>query len=146
MKSRRDLLYIDSNIFLYPAIYKLETVEEARESKEFLLKISEGSVEACTATITWDEVVWVIRKIFGLKPSIELGRMFLEFPNLKFLNVKRSVVLRAQSLMEKYKIKPRDAIHAATALENGIETIVSYDRDFDKLEEIKRLVPRILLK
>ena len=65
---------------------------------------------------------------------------------MKFLNVKRSVVLRAQSLMEKYKIKPRDAIHAATALENGIETIVSYDRDFDKLEEIKRLVPRILLK
>jgi len=140
------LLYVDSNIFLYPAIYKLETVEEARESKEFLLKISEGSVEACTATITWDEVVWVVRKIFGLKPSIELGRMLLEFPNLKFLNVKRSVVLRAQSLMEKYKIKPRDAIHAATALENGIETIVSYDRDFDKLEEIKRLVPRILLK
>jgi len=146
VKLRRGLLYVDSNIFLYPAIYKLETVEEARESKEFLLKISEGSVEACTATITWDEVVWVVRKIFGLKPSIELGRMLLEFPNLKFLNVKRSVVLRAQSLMEKYKIKPRDAIHAATALENGIETIVSYDRDFDKLEEIKRLVPRILLK
>ena len=146
MKLRRGLLYVDSNIFLYPAIYKLETVEEARESKEFLLKISEGSIEACTATITWDEVVWVVRKIFGLKPSVELGRMLLEFPNLKFLNVKRSVVLRAQSLMEKYKIKPRDAIHAATALENGIETIVSYDRDFDKLEEIKRLVPRILLK
>jgi len=146
VKLRRGLLYVDSNIFLYPAIYKLETVEEARESKEFLLKISEGSIEACTATITWDEVVWVIRKVFGLKPSIELGRMLLEFPNLKFLNVKRSVVLRAQSLMEKYKIKPRDAIHAATALENGIETIVSYDRDFDKLEEIKRLVPRILLK
>jgi len=140
------LLYVDSNIFLYPAIYKLETVEEARESKEFLLKISEGSVEACTATITWDEVVWVVRKIFGLKPSIELGRMLLEFPNLKFLNVKRSVVLRAQSLMEKYKIKPRDAIHAATALENGIETIVSYDRDFDKLEEIKRLDPHSLLE
>ena len=102
MKLRRGLLYVDSNIFLYPAIYKLETVEEARESKEFLLKISEGSVEACTATITWDEVVWVVRKIFGLNPSIELGRKFLEFPNLKLLNVKRSVVLRAQKLMEKY--------------------------------------------
>ena len=48
--------------------------------------------------------------------------------------------------MEKYKIKPRDAIHAAIALENGIETIVSYDRDFDKLEEIKRLDPHSLLE
>jgi len=140
------LLYIDSNIFLYPAIYKPETVKEARESKDFLLKVSEGLVEAYTATITWDEVVWVVRKMFGLKPSIELGRKLLVFPNLKLLNIKRSVVLRAQRLMEKYKIKPRDAIHAATALENGIETIVSYDRDFDKLDEIKRLDPRSLLE
>ena len=146
MKLRRGLLYVDSNIFLYPVIYKPETVKEARESKDFLLKISEGLVEACTATITWDEVVWVVRKIFGLNPSIELGRKLLEFPNLKLLNVKRSVVLRAQKLMEKYGIKPRDAIHAATALENGVETIVSYDRDFDKLEEIKRLDPRNLLE
>jgi len=60
-----------------------------------------------------------------LKPSIELGRKFLEFPNLKLLNVKRSIVLRAQELMEKYEIKPRDAIHATTALENGIEIIVN---------------------
>ena len=66
MKLRRGLLYVDSNIFLYPIIYKLEAVEEARESKDFLLKISEGLVEACTATITWDEIVWVVRKIFGI--------------------------------------------------------------------------------
>ena len=140
------MLYVDSNVFLYPTIYEPKTVEEARESKDFLLKISEGLVEACTATITWDEVVWVVRKMFGLKPSIELGRRFLEFPNLKLLNVKGSVVLRAQRLMEKYKIKPRDAIHAATALENGIETIVSYDRDLDEVKEINRLEPRSLLE
>ena len=118
------MLYVDSNIFLYPVIYKLETVEEARESRDFLLKISEGLIEACTATIIWDEVVWVVRKVFGLKPSIELGRRFLEFPNLKLLSVKRSVILRAQRLMEKYKIKPRDAIHAATALENNIDCLL----------------------
>ena len=58
MKLRRDLLYVDSNVFLYPIIYKPETVEEARDSKDFLLKISEGLVDVCTATITWDEVVW----------------------------------------------------------------------------------------
>ena len=145
MRLRKGLVYVDSNVFLYPIVYEPGAVEEARESKDFLLKISEGLVEACTATITWDEVVWVVRKMFGLKPSIELGKKFLEFPNLKLLNVKRSVVFRAQRLMEKYGIKPRDAIHAATALENGVETIVTYDRDFDKVEEIKRLEPRSLL-
>ena len=36
--------------------------------------------------------------------------------------------------MEKYGLKPRDALHAATALENKITTIVSCDEDFDKLK------------
>jgi len=40
-------------------------------------------VEACTSTITWGEVVWVVRKIFGLKPSIELGRKFLRVPEFE---------------------------------------------------------------
>jgi len=43
--------------------------------------------------------------------------------------------------MEKYELKPRDAFHAATALENKIRTIVSYDEGFDKLNMIKRVEP-----
>jgi predicted nucleic acid-binding protein len=43
--------------------------------------------------------------------------------------------------MEKYKIKPRDAIHVATALENKIADIVGYDRNFDEVEGIKRIEP-----
>lgn len=43
--------------------------------------------------------------------------------------------------MEKYKLKPRDAIHAATAIENKINTMVSYDRDFDNVIEIRRIEP-----
>lgn len=43
--------------------------------------------------------------------------------------------------MEKHRLKPRDTIHAATALENKINTIVSYDRDFDSLIEVKRIEP-----
>jgi len=146
VKSRRGFLYIDSNIFLYPIVYDAEAVEKARESRNLLLKISEGLIRACTATITWDEIVWVVRRIFGLKPSIEQGRKFLEFPNLELLSVKKSTILRAQELIERYRIKPRDAIHVAVALENNITTIISYDKDFDKVKEVKRLEPRSLLK
>jgi len=32
---RGDLPYIDSNVFLYPAIYEIETVEEAKRSRIF---------------------------------------------------------------------------------------------------------------
>ncbi|MDW8034565.1 MAG: type II toxin-antitoxin system VapC family toxin [Nitrososphaerota archaeon] len=138
---RKDLLYVDSNIFLYPIIYKIEAVEEAKRSRDLLLRIALGDVEAYTSMITWDEIVWVVRRSFGLEPSIEQGKLFLTFPNLRFLAVKKSIVLRAQELLEKYGIKPRDAIHAATAIENRITNIVSYDKDFDVIREIKRMEP-----
>lgn len=138
---KRVLLYVDSNVFLYPVIYEVDAVAEARRSKDFLLKIAKGDVEACTATVTWDEVVWAIRKIFGLEPSLEQGKKLLGFPNLKLLGVRKGVVLMAQELMEEYSLKPRDALHAAAALQNGITTIVSYDGDFDKVKEIRRTEP-----
>ncbi|MBS7649388.1 MAG: type II toxin-antitoxin system VapC family toxin [Candidatus Bathyarchaeia archaeon] len=135
------MLYIDSNIFLYPIVYEVGAVEEAKRSRDLLLRIALGDVEACTSIITWEEVVWVVRRVFGLEPSIEQGKRFLTFPNLKFLAVKKSVILRAQELLEKYRVKPRDAIHAATAIENKITNIASYDKDFDIIREIKRIEP-----
>jgi len=135
------LLYIDSNVFVYPVIYNLQVVDEAKKSKDFLLEIALGKVEAYTATVTWDEVAWVVRKVFGFEFSAEESKKFLSFPNLRLLGVKKSTVFRAQELVEKYRMRPRDAIHAAVALENKITTIVSYDKDFDEMKEIRRIEP-----
>jgi len=41
--------------------------------------------------------------------------------------------------MEKYDLKPRDAIHLSAAIEHGVFTIISEDKDFDKIKEIERL-------
>lgn len=135
------MFYIDSNVFLYPIIYDANVIIEAKKSKELLLKIAQGNIKAYTATITWDEIAWIIRRTFSLKLSIEENKKFLAFPNLKLLGVKKSTIFKAQELMENYRIKPRDAIHAAIALENKITNIVSYDKDFDELKEIKRIEP-----
>lgn len=135
------MLYVDSNIFLYPIIYDVGAIEEAGRAKSFLLRVARGEVEVCTSIITWDEVVWAVRKIFGSEPSIEQGRRLLTFPNLRFLAIKRSTVLRSQELLEKYGVKPRDAIHAATAIENNVVSIVSYDKDFDAVKEVRRIEP-----
>ena len=135
------MLYVDSNVFIYPVIYDPSSVEEARRSRRFLVRIASGEVKACTSVLTWDEVSWVVRRVLGVEPSLKLSRLFLTFPNLKLLSVKELTILRAQELMERYKIKPRDAIHIATALENGVLTLVSYDRDFDVVGDIRRVEP-----
>jgi len=135
------LLYVDSNVFWYPVIYDEKAVVEAKKSKAFLLSIALAKVEAYTSSVTWDEVVWVVRRLFGIENSVDAGKKFLGFPNLRVLGVRKSTVFKAQELVERYKLKPRDALHAAVALENKIETIVSYDDSFDVITEIKRIEP-----
>ncbi|MBS7629664.1 type II toxin-antitoxin system VapC family toxin [Candidatus Bathyarchaeota archaeon] len=66
---------------------------------------------------------------------------FLKLPNIKMLRVDSEIILHAQNLLEKYSLKPRDAIHAATAIRNGINKIMSYDSDFDILPNIVRITP-----
>jgi len=138
---KRDLLYVDSDVFLYPVIYDETAVVEAKESKDLLLKIALGKIEAYTSSITWDEVTWVVRKLFGVDLSLNEGKRFLSFPNLRLLGIKRTTVLKAQEIVEKYKLRPRDAVHVAAALENNITTIVSYDKGFDLIKEIERIEP-----
>jgi len=135
------LLYVDSNVFLYPVIYDEKAVVKAKKSREFLLKIALAKVEAYTSSVAWDEVVWVVRRLFGIENSVDEGKRFLGFPNLRVLGVRKSTVFKAQELVEKYRVKPRDALHAAVALENKIKTIVSYNEGFDAITEIERIEP-----
>jgi hypothetical protein len=51
------------------------------------------------------------------------------------------IISQAQTLLERYDLKPRDAIHAATAMRNRIDKILSYDEDFDTLPNLVRVAP-----
>jgi len=135
------LLYVDSNLFIYPIIYDSNVMPEAARAKQKLLEIASGSVKACTSTLTWDEVTWITRRLFGSEKAAEQGASFLKLPNLKLLKVDMEIVSYAQALLEKHDLKPRDAIHAATAVKNGISEILSYDEDFDTVPDLVRLSP-----
>ncbi len=67
------------------------------------------------------------------------GERFLKFSNLNFLAVNEEIIFKAQELISKYNLNPRDAIHAASALVNNVDEIISDDQDFDVINEIKRI-------
>lgn len=60
---------------------------------------------------------------------------------LTLLNFDREVLDLSLELIERTTIRGRDAVHAATALAYGIETIVSPDRAFDGIPGITRIDP-----
>ena len=55
-----------------------------------------------------------------------------------FLSIGLNEYIKAKEIMKKYKVRPSDAIHVATIINNGLQGIASGDKDFDKIG-IKRL-------
>lgn len=125
--------YIDANIFLQGILYN------DKQTKEILLKLVNQEFLGYTSILTWDELVFVVRKFLGEEIAIREGEKFLRMPNLFFIDANKSIIINAQNLVKKYALKPRDAIHISSALANGIHEIISLDRDFDKIKEIKRV-------
>ncbi len=135
MKKNINRKYIDSNVFIQAIL------REDINSQNILKKIVDNEFEGVTSVLSWDELVFILRKFISSEFAIIEGKKFLMFPNLKFIDAKKEIVKKAQSLIENYNIKPRDAIHSATAISLNIKEIISNDSDFDKVKELKRISP-----
>lgn len=129
--------YLDANVFIYPALYE---GEKARGAKNLLEAVVAGDEQAATASLTLDEVVWILSQNTSRETAIEQGRRILEFPNLRVLGVDAQHALRALQHMEDSEwLKPRDAIHLAAMDEHDLTSIVSDDDDFERIDSVQRL-------
>src|SRR3989338_8044801 len=124
------MIYLDANVFVYAAINNGELGERSRN---IIKKLLDNKVSAFTSVLTWDEVVWAIRKKVGVDISISEGEKLLKIDNLNWLQANEQIIFFSQKLMKIYHLKPRDAIHAASAIINKCESVISDDSDFDKV-------------
>ncbi len=127
--------YLDSNLVIYAILDETEIGDWA---KGVLEQVQNEERPACTSFLTFDEVFYKVNKIKGTDVAVQNHEAFLTMPNMRFFDVNDGVVWKALELIKEYKILPRDAIHAATALIAGAETIYSEDGDFDNIKGLKR--------
>src|SRR5438094_1189760 len=96
-----------------------DRVPAAASAAPLLESVARGTRKVSTSTLTWDEVVYVVRRLLGVEDSIAKGAGLLVLPNLTWLRVDLAVLRRAADLYQSLQMRPRDAIHAAAALEAG---------------------------
>lgn len=128
-------VYLDANLFILPII---SNSSKASRMKEVLSKIEEGKLSGVTSSITVDEVVWIVRCEIDEQTGIKAGRDMMRLPNLSLSPPTRRILSTALNQMETHELKPRDAIHSATMEERGLDTILSDDSDFDRIDWISR--------
>ena len=133
-------MYADAGAFLLPVLHS-ERLPPAAAAARFLQAMAAGDRSVTTATLTWDEVVYVVRRLLGPEDSIAKGQELLALPNLKWYRVDLAVLRRAAGLYQSVPMRPRDAIHAAAALEAGEKEILFEDRVFDRVPGLARVWP-----
>lgn len=129
------MLYLDSGVFIYAALSREAIGNRARQ---LLRKVSDGQEEAGSCALTFDEVTWVVQKYRSREDALAAGQSFLALPNLTILSVGQDSLFASLSLMQRYALDPRDAIHAASAILNRCSFMVSDDTHFERLREITR--------
>jgi predicted nucleic acid-binding protein len=127
--------YVDANIFLYAVLY-----DDARgqRCRKVLEAIVQGTVDAVTSTLTWDEFAHVVERVSGRPSAVLEGERFLHFPRLSFHPCTAEVLIHAQRLRGETALGARDSIHAATARIVSAAVFLSEDADFDGVPDLNR--------
>jgi predicted nucleic acid-binding protein len=132
LKREPNVLYLDANVFIYSAI---NTEEPGDKARLLLEKIQQGQESAVTSVLTCDEVFWVIKK-HSVVLALETFEAMLNFPNLEIVDATKELALSALRLIKELHLAPRDALHAATALEQKVDCMVTSDAHFNRVKEL----------
>lgn len=131
-------MLVDANIFLEFLLNQ----EKAKEAVIFLNKVIRGDIKAYISSFTIDSILLTL---YRNKVKIEDMRIFLRkllhSKGLEIYVLKMKDRFLAFNHIETYKLDYEDAITLQCALSAGCKEIVSFDTDFDKVKEIKRIEP-----
>lgn len=135
--------FLDTNIFMYAAgqdhPLKASCVAVLR-------RVAAEELDAVTSVEVLQEIVYRSGAIGELQHGLLLAHLAVDQVGGTVLPVTLSDMQRAFGLIEQYgaAIAVRDAVHAATMLNNGLAQILSADAHFDRIAGITRTDPRKL--
>jgi predicted nucleic acid-binding protein len=131
-------LFIDANIPMYVAGREHRFKSP---STLFLRRVAEGKVRAASDVEVLQEILYRYHHLREIEKGFVVFEAFAQAVPVIY-PVLLEDALRAKELLRAHPgIKPRDALHAAVLRGRGLDTIVSYDRDFDRIPGIKRVEP-----
>jgi len=129
------MIYLDSNVFIY-ACLSSDAIGE--RSRNLLRGVERGEVDAASSTLSFDEIVWAVKKYRTMEQAISAGEAFINMLKLSLVPVDETVVRYAIEVMKRYGFDPRDSIHTASAILCRAEALMSSDPHFDRLKELQR--------
>jgi len=108
-----------------------------------ILEVAAGRVKAAIDTETIQEILYRYMKIQQWRFAIDMAQNLIDAVTV-VLPIRLADMLLCMQLCESYGphgLSARDLIHVAVMQNNELDTIISTDQDFDRIDGIRRLDP-----
>ena len=134
--------FLDSTTLIH-AIDK--NAEYHDECLNIITKAAKGQINTATSLETLEETLFILIKLTTATTALRATRDFLKLTKIKKLEMNQTILEQALEIIETTPLKrPKDAINVATMLEHNIQTIISEDKEYDKVGLINRIHPKEL--
>ena len=133
--------FIDANIIL--RYLTQDDPKKAENCYKLFQKVKNGEIDVTTCEAVLAEIVYVLSssKLYNL-PGSEIYSLLIPIINLKgFKLSQKRLYIKALDIYASINIDFEDAVAIAHANKRQIREIYSYDNDFDKIKQLKRLEP-----
>lgn len=135
--------FVDTNIFLRHLTN--DDPEKAPACFELFKLAQQDKIKLTTSESVIAEIVYMLssKNVYNL-PRQEIKKRLVPILSIRSLKLEhRETMLKALDLYEVYKLDFEDCLSIAHMERQQLHEIYSYDRDFDRVGEVKRLEPNI---
>lgn len=136
MKNR---VYADTNLFI--RFFTGDSDNQSQESKKFLDQVSKGKYELFVCDLIVAEIVYVLESIYHLDRNEVVEKILAIAETDNTIIENRQVILGALDLYEEKNIDFIDAYLASHSIKNNCDTVFTFDKDFRKIDFIKKIIP-----
>jgi predicted nucleic acid-binding protein len=131
-------VFIDTSVLMYAAGGEHPLREPCRVIVD---RISEGDLDAVTSVEVVQEILHRYRSIRQPEGGATLATKTMDL-FAPVLPITHGLMRRVPPLAQRYpRLAARDLVHLATCIHEGIEEIVTTDRGFDAVREVRRIDP-----
>ncbi len=129
-------VFVDAPLFIYLntlSNYKIRKLYE----RYYIDILLENKVY--TDVLVLDEVIYISKKKYGIPYHLSLDFIHSHImPYVNIIPIDEDTYEIASRIIREYNIKPSDALHVGAMKNNSIDTIITEDKEFDKVKDIRR--------
>lgn len=131
-------IYLDTNFYIYSSDKNNQFYEECYR---FIKYSIHNRITLTTSVETFQEIIHFSRNRREPHRGLDIAKHALELTDSILPITRETIGVFLEKANVYIKMTSRDILHLAVCLENNIDQIVTYDKEFKNFKEIKTLLP-----